>query len=378
MYTPEQLRILSKTEKARIWKCLSRESYPRGKTLQKLTRHELNALLLLSLETPIELCRFTGRGLPEIEDIINNPEYKQFNVEKKRGGTREICEPASILKKIQKRLNYFLQAYYLCIKPETVHGFVVNPHYLGHSCNIAENAKVHTGKKHVANIDLKDFFSSIAAWRVKDIFTSEIFGYNDQLATALTLLTTFEGKLPTGAPSSPVLSNFICLELDRELAEFCTANGFTYSRYADDMSFSADRLISDNELLDIISIINQNGFRINEKKLRLKKANQKQTVTGLTVNEKVNVNRKLLKKTRAMLHDLSRNGVNAATKKHFGIEGDVQAALLIRFINRLEGYINFIGQVRGKKHPLYLKIKNSFDSIYQLRSRLNYASKCRI
>jgi RNA-directed DNA polymerase len=360
MYTPEQLRILSKTEKARIQKCVSSDSYPRGKSLKGIQKHELNALLLLSMEKPIELSRFMRINLSELESIINEPKYKRFKVEKKKGGQREICAPEPILKKIQKRLNYFLQAYYLCMRPEAVHGFTVNPHYLGKRCNIAENAKVHTGKKHVANIDLKDFFSSIAAWRVKDIFTSEIFGYNDQLATALTLLTTFEGKLPTGAPPSPVLSNFICLELDRELAEFCTANGFNFTRYADDMSFSADRLISDNEILDIISIINQNGFRINEKKLRLKKANQKQTVTGLRVNEKVNVDRKLLKKTRAMLHDLSRNGVYAATKKHFRIEGDVQARLLVRFINRLEGYINFIGQVRGNEDNLYQNLRNLF------------------
>ena len=361
MYTPEQLRILSKAEKARIWKCISSDSYPRGKSLKDLQKHELNALFLLSMGSPLELSRFMRMNLSEIESILNEPQYKRFKVKKKKGGKREICAPEPILKKIQKRLNYFLQAYYLCLRPEAVHGFTVNPHYLGQRCNIAENAKMHTGKKHIANIDLKDFFTSIAAWQVKDIFTSEIFGYSEQLATALTLLTTYEGKLPTGAPSSPVLSNFICLKLDQDLAGFCTLKGLTYSRYADDMTFSSDSLISSDEILDIISIIQENGFKINEKKLRLKKANQKQTVTGLTVNEKVNVERKLLKKTRAMLHDLSMNGVYVAARKHFKIEGDVQARLLVRFINRLEGYINFIGQVRGKEDILYRNLKNLFN-----------------
>ncbi len=362
MYNPEQLRLLSKAEKARIWKCVSRESYPRGKSLKDLTRHELNALLLLSIEKPIELCRLTQNNLSELESIINGPQYKKFKIEKKKAGKREICAPEPVLKKIQKRLNYFLQAYYLCMRPEAVHGFVVNPHYLGLSCNIAENAKLHTGKKHVANIDLKDFFSSIAAWQVKDIFESEIFGFNDQLATALTLLTTFEGKLPTGAPTSPVLSNFICLEMDKELTEYCASNGLTYSRYADDMTFSSDSLINSNEILDLISLIQKYGFRINEKKLRLKKANQKQTVTGLTVNEKVNVNRKLLKKTRAMLHDMTTNGVDAATRKHFGIDIEVQPKTRARFISQLEGYINFIGQVRGKEDSFYRNLKTAFDS----------------
>jgi RNA-directed DNA polymerase len=362
MYSPEEFRNLSKAEKEALWKCLPSDTPPLVKSLNDLTKHELNALLLLSFETAIDLCRFTGKGLAEIEDTINKPQYTQFKVKKKRGGIREISEPAPVLKKIQKRLNYFLQAYYLCIKPEAVHGFVVNPHYLGRRCNIVENAKVHTGKKHVVNIDLKDFFPGIGAWLVREIFTTELFGYNEQISTALTLLTTYEGRLPTGAPTSPVLSNFICLKLDQELADFCKSNQLTYSRYADDMTFSADSLISTDEILDIISIIQQNGFRINEKKLRLKKANQKQTVTGLTVNEKVNVNRKLLKKTRAMLHDLKTKGVVAASKKHFGIEGDIQAEIQGRFIYRLEGYINFIGQVRGIEDNLYRNLKTIFES----------------
>jgi len=366
MYTPEQLKILSKAEKARIWKCISSDSYPRGKSLKDLQKHELNAMLLLGIEKPIELSRFTQMNLSELESIINEPKYKRFKVEKKNGGKREICAPEPMLKKIQKRLNYFLQAYYLCMRPEAVHGFVVNPHYLGKRCNIAENAKIHTKKKHIANIDLKDFFTSISAWQIKYIFTSEIFGYSEKLATAMTLLTTYEGKLPTGAPSSPVLSNFICLKMDKELTEYCASNGLTYSRYADDMSFSSNNLISANEILDIISIIKQNRFSINEKKLRLKKANKKQTVTGLTVNEKVNVNRKLLKKTRAMLHDMTANGVNIATKKHFKTEGDIQQKLMASFINRLEGYINFIGQVRGKEDILYQKLKNSYDSEFNM------------
>ena len=367
-YSPEQLRILSKAEKARIWNFVSRDLYPHVKSLKDLSRHELNALLLLSIESALELCRLTRNNLSELESIINEPQYKQFKVEKKKGGKREICAPETVLKKIQKRLNYFLQAYYLCMRPEAVHGFVVNPHYQGIRCNIVENAKAHTGKKHVANIDLKDFFSGIAAWQVKEIFTSELFGYSEQIATALTLLTTFEGRLPTGAPTSPVLSNFICLKLDKELADFCAKNGLAYTRYADDMTFSSDSLISADEILDIISIIQENGFRINEKKLRLKKANQKQTVTGLTVNEKVNVSRKLLKKTRAMLHDMTTNGVVVAARKHFRIENDVHTKTMARFISRLEGYINFIGQVRGKEDQLYARMKKEFNGMFEMKT----------
>src|SRR5690606_17442000 len=202
---------------------------------------------------------------------------------------------------------YFLQAYYLCIKPTAVFGFVINPHYLGHACHIAENAKMHTDKKHVLNIDLKDFFPNISASRVQSVFKSSYFNFDAPMATALTLLTTYQGKLPTGAPTSPVLSNFVCLKLDADLKNFCETKALQFTRYADDLTFSSHHQISTDTVLDLINLIKKNGFEINDKKLRLQSSNRKQVVTGLTVNQKVNVDRKLLKKVRAMLHDLATN-----------------------------------------------------------------------
>ena len=251
-----------------------------------------------------------------------------------------------------------MQAYYLWIKPSEVHGFVINPHYLGNPCNIVANAKVHVGKKHVLNIDLKDFFPSIPAKRIKKLFTSPYFDYSEQMAIALTLLTTYKAKLPTGAPTSPVLSNFICLELDACLRTFCKENGLLFTRYADDLTFSSDNIILQDTILDIILLIRENGFAINEKKLRVQSSSRKQTVTGLTVNEKVNVDRRLLKKIRAMIHDLTTNGIDAATQRHFNLKTTIDSEFQRRFIHRLEGYINFVGQVRGKHDSVYLKLKS--------------------
>ncbi len=299
-----------------------------------------------------------------MEEIINNPVYKHYTIRKKKGGERQIYSPEKKLKAIQRRLNYFLQAYYLWKKPDEVFGFVVNPHYLGNYCNIAENAKPHTCKKHLLNIDLKDFFPSISASRVKSIFTSYYFNFSEQIATALTLLTTYEGKLPIGTPTSPVISNFVYFQLDADLKSFCETNGLQFTRYADDLTFSSDTLISNDVVLDIINLIKKNGFEINKKKLRLKSSNRKQTVTGLTVNERVNVDRKLLKKIRAMLHDFTTNGIDIAAKRHFNLNGEIDTKHRSKFINRLEGYINFVGQVRGKNDTVYTKLKQPFDKVF--------------
>ena len=95
--------------------------------------------------------------------------------------------------------------------------------------------------------------------------------------------------------------------------------------------------------------------------MRLKTSNRKQTVTGITVNKKVNVDRKLLKKIRAMLHNFTTNGIESAARNHFDLKGTVKEKFKAIFICRLNGYINFVGQVRGKEDLLYEKLKREFE-----------------
>lgn len=365
MKTASEIYNLARTNKSILFKHFFGGSYYLNRNLGSLMKHELHAMLLLTIEKPVELCRFLKTPFSEFEYIINNPSYIHYRIPKKKGGMREIFAPSENLKSIQKRLNYFLQAYYLIIKPREVYGFVVNPHYLGTYCNIVNNAKMHIKKNYVLNIDLKDFFPSISARQIKKLFLSDYFSFPEQITTALTLLTTLDAQLPAGAPTSPVISNFVCLSLDQDLKSFCNLNSLVYSRYADDLTFSSDLPIHSDHILDLINLIKKAGFSINEKKLRLKTSDQRQVVTGLTVNEKVNVNRKLLKNMRAMLHDASSNGIAVATKRHFNLSTEADSNFCRKFINKLEGYINFVGQVRGKYDPLFTRQKASFDRIFE-------------
>lgn len=375
MNTADELLLLAKANKRFLLKHFFSRTYYTPEELKTFSDYKLKALFFLSIERPAELSCSLRTFFFTLENIINNPSYKHYSIPKKKGGVREIYAPSENLKSIQKRLNNFLQAYYLCIKPNEVHGFVINPGYTKTYCNIVDNAINHTNKKHVLNIDLKDFFPSILARRVKNLFISGYFNFNEQIANALTLLTTFEGKLPIGAPTSPVLSNFICLQLDSDLKIFCTKNNLVYSRYADDLTFSSNYQISTDIILDVILLIQKNNFKINEKKLRLKPSCRKQTVTGLVVNKKVNIDRKLLKKIRAMLHDFTTNGLEMATKRHFNLKSEIDEKHKTKFVNRLDGYINFVGQVRGKKDQLYIKQKSSFDNLVTREERIQYAQK---
>jgi RNA-directed DNA polymerase len=322
-----------------------------------ISHHNLSAV-----RTAYELSQFFRLPITELEALINTPTYQHFTLEKKKGGRRQIQAPYGLLKRIQRQLNACLQVKYHALKPAYVHGFVINPTNDTKQCNIALNANHHVGKKVLINMDLKDFFSSISAQSVKALFISEHFQLSDEIATALALLCTYKGHLPTGSPCSPVLSNFICLELDAVLQEFCSSRGLIYSRYADDLTFSSDQLIAPTTISELKKLIVAHDFQINEKKWRLRAANRRQVVTGLTVNNQVNVDRRFLKKTRAMLHDLKCNGLNAAAQKHFATS-ELPADQKQLFLSRLIGYIDFIGQVKGKQDATYLKMKEDFQKI---------------
>lgn len=315
---------------------------------------------LSAVRTAFELSQFFRLPITELEALINSPTYQHFTLEKKKGGQRHIQAPLGHLKSIQRKLNASLQVKYYALKPAYVHGFVINPTMDTKQCNIALNASHHVGKKVLINLDLKDFFSSISASRVKALFSTEHFKFTDEIATALALLCTYRGHLPTGSPCSPVLSNFICLDLDASIQQFCSSRGLTYSRYADDLTFSSDQFIAPTTIAELKKLIVAHDFQINEKKFRLRAANRRQVVTGLTVNGQVNVDRRFLKKTRAMLHDLKCNGLNAAAQKHFSAS-TLEAFQKHLFLSRLKGYIDFIGQVRGKQDPTYLKMHQTFQ-----------------
>ena len=352
--------------KARQWRMKYVSSETKRFTFNKKERkrYTFNALHLLSLENETQLCRMLDISLDALSELIHNPVYQTFEIPKKKGGKRTIDAPEDVLKDIQRKLNYFLNAYYLMIKPEAVFGFVIQPHELGKICAIAENAKPHVGKRQVLNIDIKDFFPSIKAKQIKSLFQSDLFQFDEHLASLLALLTTYKGKLPIGAPSSPAIANFICYQLDKELQEFCKENDLSFSRYADDLTFSSDTKIHSDTILDIVSMINKHHFSINEKKFRIQSANKKQTVTGLVVNAKVNIDRKFIRKLRAIMHDIRLNGVKIAAQHHFNFKQEPDEKLLAYFIHRLEGLINFVGQVRGKHDMMYARFKNEFDEIF--------------
>lgn len=262
--------------------------------------------------------------------------YRSFEVPKKNGGTRRINAPADDLKSIQLKLSDALAEYQKHlwnkkgISPNIAHAFIKEK-------SIFSNAKVHRNKRYVLNIDLTDFFDSFHFGRVRGFFNkNNDFQLPIEVATVIAQLTCYNGKLPQGAPSSPIITNLICNILDMRLLKIAKKYRVDYTRYADDMTFSTnDRNFLDNYnefFYEINKEVTHAGFSINDSKTRLQYRNSRQEVTGLTVNKKLNIDYRYYKETRAMAHNLY-------TKHRFNINGEKGS------INQLEGRFSFINQI---------------------------------
>ncbi|MFN5785019.1 MAG: reverse transcriptase family protein, partial [Flavobacteriia bacterium] len=274
------------------------------------------AAQFLQIQSAKELCAYVKQTFVQMEVVLNEPRYHSFAIPKRQGGKRFLETPMPELMMIQRRLNDGLQAYYALIRPECSHGFVRKTPLA--TCSIVTNAEAHSGQAYLMNIDLKDFFTTIRASRVRDLFRSDCFCFDEHVSTALALLVTYRGRLPQGAPTSPVISNFVCLSLDERLQAWALKRGANYTRYADDLTFSSDRPFEEEDMIGLRSVIEKEGFTINDRKIRKKGKGRKKTVTGLIVNERVNVDRKLIRKVRAMIYDIQVNGLQQASRRHFG------------------------------------------------------------
>ncbi len=304
--------------------------------------------------TALEIAEAMGVNIGKLRFLAFNRKtstishYIRFKVPKKTGGERLISAPMPNLKQAQywilENILNKLEVH------DAAHGFRKNR-------SIITNANPHVGADVIINFDLKDFFPSISYKRVKGLFQS--FGYSEAAATIFGLICTaadieeveLDGKtyyvalddrhLPQGSPASPAITNLLCRRLDRRLQGMAENIGFTYSRYADDLTFSAkseNRRHICNIMRRTESIVAHEGFNINHDKTRVLRNTNQQEVTGIIVNEKLNISKKVLKKFRATLHQIEQEGFQG---KHWGNSHDTLAAIT--------GFANFVAMVNPEK-----------------------------
>lgn len=276
---------------------------------------------LLQLE-PYELSAFVFGN--------ENRFYKELIIPKKRGGVRKIDIPSLRLKEIQKWiLNNILYNY---VVDDSCCGFVKGK-------SIYDNAIQHTNKKCVLNMDIKDFFPSISQ---KQVFQALYYvGYSKNVSFYLSKLLTKNSILPQGSPASPMVSNIVARRLDNRLRKVSACFGATYTRYADDLTFSGDSNIK--QLIPIVEeIVEDEEFHINKNKTRYAHYYQRQEVTGLIVNRGVSVPKNYIKSIKKEIYYCKKYGVNSHLEKtnnskSFYKEHMYGKAYFVRMINQKQG-----------------------------------------
>ena len=251
--------------------------------------------------------------------------YQKFEIPKRNGQPREICAPNWQLRGVQRRILHSILEHVPV--HECAHGFVPGR-------SIVTNAAAHVGKTLILKFDLQEFFPTITYARVTGLFTS--LGYfsnksfyskeddSHRVAATLARLCVYAAKIPyfmtpycpQGAPTSPAISNLICRRLDARCKGLADKFGGTYTRYADDLTFS----FADEDLKVgrfrwwVDQICHQEGFYVNHKKFRMMRKARRQSVTGIVVNDCLRVPRDKRRKFRAIIHDAQKNGLQSAAR----------------------------------------------------------------
>jgi retron-type reverse transcriptase len=353
---------------------------------------QLNYYINKDSEVKESMLALFNMGDIRFKNKPRKPSYATFTIKKKSGAERTIHAPLKGLKELQKALSIILQFVHQPHSAAT--GFV-----LGKS--IVDNAKPHIGQIYVYNLDLKDFFPSIDKSRVWGRLLVAPFNLNTtderkKIANMIAGLSctpmeverlidnewikVTKSVIPQGAPTSPTLTNAICEKMDVRMSGVAKRFGLNYTRYADDITFSSkhnnyevapntfEKIFEVNSTFDkeIRRIIADQKFHVKESKVRLQKYGYRQEVTGLVVNEKVNLTRRYIKQLRQWLYYWETYGCEKAyvyfLQKYVSDKTDIPKGKP-NMSMVMDGKLLYLKMVKGKSDKTYLKLKERFDNL---------------
>ena len=335
---------------------------------------------------------FSLRNVRDVADLLEVPlgtlnwhlyrrhvdrSYTAFRIAKKCGGHRSISTPVTPLKMLQEKLSRVLYLAYSTKPP--VHGFA-------HHRSIVSNASRHVGKPYILNIDIADFFPSITFPRLHGMFKAKPYNLPERVAAVLAHMCCYKQKLPQGAPTSPVVSNMLCAQMDSQLRGLARSVRWEYTRYADDMSFSpaTEKKYLPQKLLDVTysdgvmhvdvgdavrAIVEANHFHLNEEKARFLRSHRTQLVTGLVVNQRVNVRKRWMSDLRGMVWAWEKHGLKAAEARflqdycHKRANARDPGSYGPSFPSVVQGKLAFLSSVRGEDDAQYRFLQNRVDKL---------------
>ena len=278
-----------------------------------------------------------------ILDILarNSQYYRTFQIPKKKGGVRTITAPIKKLRGMQRILKEYLDSH---IKwPKYLHGGIEGR-------STISNAQLHIGQPLVSNLDVKDFFPSISEEKVSQLFLQ--FGATSEIANQLARFCCYESRIPQGAPTSTLLANLAFAPIDAQILMIIRKGKFNYSRYIDDISISgSDKIPSFMGHID--KVIRSNGYKLSL--LNYRNRSQRQTVTGLIVNDK-------LKPTNEYISDLEAD-IRACLDKNIGpdIASCTYGLTMAKLKKNIKGRISHLLQFKAEKSKKLLRLARGIN-----------------
>ncbi len=275
--------------------------------------------------------RFTGfwRFVDEGSPYAISKDYQSYYIPKRTKGLRRIDAPSEHLKCIQRWILDYILYKFPCSKYAKAYIKKIS---------IRDNARYHQNRKLVITLDIKDFFNSIKAFHVYNWFKK--CGYPENVTVLLTNLCVFNGSLPQGAPTSGYLSNLIMCIFDSEIAAYCREKAIRYTRYADDMTFSANTNIDIAQLIHVVEThLKTLGLELNKSKIKVLRQNTRQKTTGLVLNEKMQVPKEYRMRLRQEIYFIKKYGLDS----HLATIGETDK---IKYLNNLAGRIQYVLSIR--------------------------------
>ena len=298
----------------------------------------------------------------KLSKTLENSSYTQFYLTNHKGKKRLIQAPDDALAEVQRRVATQFNTEYADLLPDAVHGYI--PRSItksGKPRDIISNATYHLHTKYLINVDLKDFFPSIGKNHLDSILKSYL-KIPKKTRHLLASMCLYDEALPTGSPSSPVLSNIVSIPMDLALQVYCKQAKVRYTRYVDDMSFSSTREFSSNFLRDIKMIIEQAGFEVNKKKIQNYGKSDKKIVTGIVLTKRgLKVSNSAKRKLSDEIQQYQQLTQTYHNIKMLGNYNDDYATRYRKYQQAIKGKLNYLKRI-DKKDATYLSLKQQYES----------------
>jgi RNA-directed DNA polymerase len=272
--------------------------------------------------------------------------YRTFNVKKVNGGVRTIKEPLPSLKEIQK-----------WILVNILNKISISPYSKAYyrKRSIRDHARYHKNQKILVTMDVEKFFDNISFEKILGVFIN--LGYSTKVSQLLSKLCTLEKMLPQGAPTSPYLSNIIMKNFDREISKHCLSNDIKYTRYADDMAFSSNEIDILNLTFKVEEELKHIGLKLNKEKTLEMPYGKRQLVSGIVVNEKIQVPRIIRDELRQAMYFIQKHGLENHLEKI-----NCKKANYLNHLMGLANYILFINPKDERTKNIMIKLKEEYKN----------------